>query len=75
MSKREILEELPKLSPGELGEIRERLWQLEEESLLSGAGPGPSEKEKALLDDELEDYSRNREVGASWEEVESRLKR
>jgi putative addiction module component (TIGR02574 family) len=40
--------------------------------LLSGR-VNPSDEEKALLDSELEDYSRNREAGSSWEEVKSRL--
>ena len=73
MSKTEILEELPKLNSVELREIRDRIWQLEEEELLSGRAK-PSEEEKKLLDRELEDYSRNRDVGSSWEEVKSRLK-
>ena len=73
MSKTEILEELPKLNSVELREIRARIWQLEEEELLSGRAK-PSEEEKKLLDRELEDYSRNRDVGSSWEEVKSHLK-
>jgi hypothetical protein len=72
MSKAEILEQLPKLNSVELREICDRIWQLEEEQLLSG-NANPSDEEKALLDSELEDYSRNREAGASWEEVKSRL--
>jgi hypothetical protein len=73
MSKTEILEELPKLNSVELREIRDRIWQLEEEELLSGRAK-PSEEEKKLLDRELEDYSRNRDAGSSWEEVKSHLK-
>jgi len=73
MSKMEILAELPKLNLVELGEIRERIWQLEEEELLSGRA-GPSQKEKALLDDELDEYSRDGNAGSSWAEVASRLR-
>jgi len=73
MSKTEILEELPKLNSVELREIRDRIWQLEEEELVSGRAK-PSEEEKNLLDRELEDYSRNRDAGSSWEEVKSHLK-
>jgi len=73
MSKTEILAELPKLGAVELREIRERIWQLEEEELLSGRVK-PSEKEKALLDAELEDYARDRNAGSSWAEAESRLR-
>ena len=73
MSKSEILEELPKLSSVELREIRDRIFQLEEEELLSGRAK-PSEEEKALLDRELEDYSRDPNAGSNWQEVQSRLK-
>ena len=73
MSKAEILEQLPKLNSVELREICDRIWQLEEEQLLSGRA-NPSDEEKALLDRELEEYSRDREAGSSWEDVKSRLK-
>jgi putative addiction module component (TIGR02574 family) len=73
MSKTEILEQLPKLDSVELREIRDRIWQIEEEELLSGRAK-PSEEEKELLDRELTDYSRDPNAGSSWEEVESRLK-
>ncbi len=74
MSKAEILEQLPKLNSTELREICDRIWQLEEEQLLSGRAT-PSDEERTLLDSELEDYSCDRETGSSWEEVKSRLKR
>ena len=74
MSKAEILEELPKLDALELREIHDRILQLEEEELLNGRAK-PSEEEKALLDRELGDYSRDREAGSSWEEVKSRLEK
>jgi hypothetical protein len=64
VSKSEILEELPKLSSVELREIRDRIFQIEEEELLSGRAK-PSEEEKALLDRELEDYSRDSNAGSS----------
>jgi hypothetical protein len=73
VSKREILEQLPKLDSGDLREIRDRIWQIEEEELLSGRAK-PSDEEKELLDRELEDYARDPNVGSSWEEVESRVK-
>jgi putative addiction module component (TIGR02574 family) len=73
MSKVEILQELQKLDAIELREIHDRILQLEEEELLSGRAK-PSEEEKALLDRELEDYSRNPDAGSSWEEVESRFR-
>jgi hypothetical protein len=61
------------LNSVELREICDRIWQLEEEQLLSGRA-NPSNEEKALLDSELEDYLRDREAGSSWEDVKSRLK-
>jgi putative addiction module component (TIGR02574 family) len=73
VSKTEILEQLPKLDSVELREIRDRIWQIEEEELLSGRAK-PSDEEKELLDRELEDYSRDPNAGSSWEEVKSRLK-
>ena len=72
MSKTEILEQLPKLDSEELREIRDRIWQIEEEELLNGRAK-PSDEEKELLDRELEDYSRDPDAGSSWEEVQSRL--
>jgi hypothetical protein len=74
MSKAEILEQLPKLNPVELQEIRDRIWQLEEEELLSGRAD-PSDEEKALLDREFEDFARTPNAGSSWEDVKSRLKK
>ena len=74
MSKAEILEQLPTLNPAERQEIRDRIWQLEEEELLKGRAQ-PSDAEKALLDAEFDDFARNPASGSSWEEVKSRLKR
>ena len=65
MSKTEILEQLPKLESAELREIRDRIWQIEEEELLSGRAK-PSEEEKQLLDHELDDYSRDPDAGSTW---------
>ncbi len=73
MSKAEILEQLPKLNSVDLREICDRIWQIEEEQLLSGR-VNPTDEEKALLDSELEDYSRNPEAGSTWQDVKSRLK-
>ena len=74
VSKAEILEQLPKLNSMELREIRARIWQLEEEELLSGRAE-PGNEEKALLDREFEDFERDPTSGSSWEEVKSRLKK
>ena len=72
MSKADILKELPALQPEDRREIFEQLCDLEERDLL--AGP-PSAEERTLLDHELEEYRKNPDAGASWEEVEARLRR
>jgi len=73
MSKAELLEEISKLSPEERSEIWDALWTLEESHLLGSISP--SDYEKAVLDREMEDYEKNLWVGATWEEVEARLRR
>jgi putative addiction module component (TIGR02574 family) len=74
MSKVEILEQLPKLNSSDRQEIHDRIWQLEEEELLSGRAH-PSDEEKALLDREFEDFARDPTSGSTWQEVKSRLKK
>ena len=71
MSKREILEELPKLQAHDRREIYERICEIEENDLLSE----PTAEEKALLDRELESYRKNPEAGSNWTEVEARLRK
>ncbi len=66
MSKLEILAELPRLSSQERAEILDRLWHLEEAA-------GPSEGEKALLDEAQASYDADPKAGAPWREVEARL--
>lgn len=73
MSKREILEELPKLGADDRREIFERICEMEELALLNGSEP--SAEEKALLDRELEEYRANPEAGSSWAEVEARSRK
>ncbi len=68
MSKAEIIAELPKLSAAERSEILEQLWRMEETS-------GPTQREKALLDEAQADYEANPQAGAPWSEVEARLRR
>jgi hypothetical protein len=72
MSKSDILEELPKLGPGDRREILERIWEMEEADLLRGAPPDADEK--SLLDREWEEYQANPKAGAEWKEVESCLR-
>ena len=73
MSKAEILQELPKLGLRERREIFERIGELEDQELIKGGEPTAAEK--ALLDQELEDYRRNPEASSTWPEVESRLRK
>ena len=68
MSKAEILAELPKLSAQERGEILARLWRLEEEA-------GPTNQEKSLLNEAQAAYDLSPDAGASWPEVEARLRK
>ena len=68
MSKREILAELPKLSAQDRGEILAQLWHLEESA-------GPTERERALLDEAQAAYDANPSAGAPWSEVEARLRK
>jgi len=68
MSKSEILAELPKLSAQDREEILEQLWRLEESA-------GPTEREKTLLNEAQAAYDANPSAGASWSEVEARLRK
>jgi hypothetical protein len=45
---------------------------MEERDVLSGVA---TPKEKELLDREWEEYQRNAEAGASWDEVKSRIEK
>ena len=73
MSKADILSELPRLKSGERREIFDCLCEIEESDLLQDAAP--SAEEKALLDQELEDYRHNPDAGSPWPEVETRLRK
>lgn len=72
MSKADIIEQLPKLQPAERRELLDRLYDLCERDLFDGEQP--SAAEKALLDQELEDYEKDRAPGEPWEQVEARLR-
>ncbi len=72
MSKTEILEELPKLTPEEREEIRLKLAELDGEWLDSD--DPLSDKEKALLEARLEDLEKHPEKSIPWSEAEAQLK-
>lgn len=67
MSKAEILAALPKLSAEDRGEILEQLWHLEEAA-------GPTQNERALLNEAQAAYDANPDAGAPWAEAEARLR-
>jgi putative addiction module component (TIGR02574 family) len=68
MSKAEILAELPRLSPEERAEILDRLWGLEEAA-------GPTDHEKAVLNEAQAAYDSDPSAGAPWRDVEARLRK
>jgi hypothetical protein len=73
MSKTEILEELPKLTPEERQEIRLRLAELDGDDWLDSDDP-LSYKEKALLEARLDDVDKHPEKSIPWSEAEAQLK-
>lgn len=73
MSTLDILAELPNLKAEERQQIYERLCELQERDLLAGAG-GPTEAEKALLDEALAEYERDGDRGRPWREVLAELR-
>ncbi len=60
MSMTEILEELSKLNPEELGEVHRWLFEREEQDL--GCGADPTDAEKAILDQTWDDFEKSGEV-------------
>lgn len=67
MSKLEIMAELPRLTTQDRAEILGRLWLLEEAA-------GPTQTERAALDEAQASYEANPAAGSSWDEVEARLR-
>ncbi len=73
MSKAEIVEELPKLTPAERDEIRLKLAGLDGDAWLDEDDP-LTDREKVLLDARLAAYEKDPDAGSSWEEVEARIR-
>jgi hypothetical protein len=73
MSKTEILEELPKLTPEERYEIRLKLAELDGDDWLDSDDP-LSDKEKELLEARLDDLEKHPEKSIPWSEAEAQLK-
>jgi hypothetical protein len=72
MSKMEILAELPKLDVAARREIFDRICEMEERDLLNGTA---TPAEKALLDQELEEFRTNPDAGSTLDEVEARIRK
>jgi putative addiction module component (TIGR02574 family) len=73
MSKVEILQELPKLTPEERKEIRRKLAELDDDQWLDHDDP-LTDSEKALLEARLAAYEKDPDAGSSWAEVEARIR-
>jgi len=71
MSKTEILEELPKLTPEERNEIRLKLAELEG-GWLDVDDP-LTDEQKGLLEARLEDIEQHPESSIPWDEAKRRL--
>ena len=74
MSKVEIIEELPKLTPAEREEIRLKLAELDGNDWLDEDDPLTPD-EKALLDSRIAAHEKNPGTAIPWDEFEARLKR
>jgi putative addiction module component (TIGR02574 family) len=74
MSKAEILEELPRLTPEERYEILLKLSELDGDLWLDRDDP-LTDQEKALIEARLEAHERNPESAIPWEEFKTRLNR
>lgn len=73
MSKAEILEELPKLSPSERSQLFARLAELHEVDLISGGEPTVAEKQ--ALDEALDEFVQDRNPGEPWRDVFRELRK
>ena len=71
MSKTEILQELPQLTPGERQEIRERLAELDQDDWVD-AGALTS-AEKALIEERFRDLETSPRTSIPWDEAKARL--
>jgi hypothetical protein len=71
MSKTEILQELPQLTPEERQEVRQRLAELDQDDWLD-AGALTS-TEKALIEERFRDLEANPRTSIPWDEAKARL--
>lgn len=73
MSKAEILDEIPSLTPEERDEIRRKLDELDGNP-WDDADDSLTSEEKALLDARIADMEAHPETSIPWAEAEARLK-
>ena len=73
MTKAEILQELYRLSPEDLAEIRDRLDELARDAWQDRGEL--SDADKRRLETTLKAYEASPDAGGSWEEVKSRIHR
>jgi hypothetical protein len=73
MSKVEILDQIPNLTPEDRNDIRRKLDELDGNQWNDADDPLTSE-EKALLDARLADMEARPETSIPWSEAEARLK-
>jgi putative addiction module component (TIGR02574 family) len=74
MSKAEILEELPKLTPAERYEILVKLTELDADLWLDHDDP-LTEEDKALIEARIEAHERNPETAVPWDDFNARVNR
>jgi len=72
MSKAEILEQLPKLTPAERFEIRVKLAELDGERWLDDDDP-LTDDQKALLEARLADMDQHPEASIAWDDARKRI--
>ncbi|MBI4624207.1 MAG: hypothetical protein HY736_13450 [Verrucomicrobia bacterium] len=74
MSTAEILAELPRLSPAEQNQIRQKLDELATYGADGWLDDGElTDADKRLLDERLAASAKNPEAGSTWEQVEARI--
>ena len=73
MSKAEILQELPKLTPGDRSQLYARLAELHEADLIGGEEPDSVERQ--ALDVALAEFERDRNPGEPWRDVLQQVRR
>lgn len=67
MSKAEIMNELPKLSPSDRSQLFARLAELHEADLVNGVEP--TDAERQILDEAFAQFNQDGDPGRPWREV------